>query len=72
MADCVDTMEALLKAMLLAGFGASQNDSCDTADKTLDIRQVKVTDPEGTLKRVYPAKGDLVFDENENIGVECE
>ncbi|XP_055312336.1 leucine-rich repeat-containing protein 47-like [Sitodiplosis mosellana] len=72
MADCVDTMEALLKAMLLAGLGASQNDSCDTTSKTLDIRQVKVTDAEGNLRRVYPAKSDLVIDESENIGVERE
>lgn len=68
--DCVDTMEALLKAMLLAGFGVKQNDSCDTTDKTLDIRQVKITDNEGNLRRVYPAKSDLIFDEIESIAIE--
>lgn len=72
MLDCVETMEALLKAMLVAGLGTSQNDTCDTTSKTLTIRQVKVTDAEGNLRRVYPAKGDLVWDESENIGVERE
>lgn len=63
-------MEALLKAMLMAGFGASQLEQCDT--KQLDIRQVKITDAEGNLRRVYPAKGDLVFESNESIAVERE
>lgn len=72
MIDCVTTMEALLKAMLNAGFGASQNEPCDSTVSILDLRQVKVTDAEGNLRRVYPAKSDLVFDENESIAVERE
>lgn len=72
MGDCIETMEALLKAMLMAGLGASQNESDDTTSKTLEIRQVKVTDSEGNLRRVYPGKGDLIFDENESITVERE
>lgn len=72
MNDCVATMEALLKGMLIAGLGTSQNSSSDTTLNSLDIRQVKVTDFEGNLRRVYPAKSDLVFGENENFIVERE
>ncbi|XP_031621184.1 leucine-rich repeat-containing protein 47-like [Contarinia nasturtii] len=70
--DCVATIEALLKAMLIAGFGTSQNEQCDINVKRLDLRQVKITDAEGYLRRVYPAKGDLIFDANESIAVERE
>lgn len=72
MKDCVATMEALLKAMLVAGFGIVSNEKGDNIEKTLDLRQVKVSDAEGNLRRVYPAKTDLVFDENESIAVERE
>lgn len=72
MGDCVTTIEALLKGMLLAGLGVSQNDASDTTGKTLDIRQVKVTDADGNLRRVYPAKTDLIFDESDSIAVERE
>lgn len=72
MIDCVATIEALLKAMLQSGLGASQNDSSDTTSNTLNVRQVKVTDAEGNLRRVYPAKGDLVFEDMENIVIDRE
>lgn len=72
MIDCVDTMEALLKAMLQSGLGASQNASSDTTIATLDIRQVKITDAEGNLRRVYPAKSDLIINEYDNIAVDRE
>lgn len=70
MIDCVETMEALLKAMLQ--LGASQNASSDTTIATLDIRQVKITDAEGNLRRVYPAKSDLIINETDNIAVDRE
>lgn len=69
MKDCVATMEALLVAMLHAGFGASQNEAGDSVISTLNLRQVKVADADGNLRRVYPAKGDLVFNESEHIAV---
>lgn len=72
MIDCVETMEALLKAMLQSGLGSSQNASSDTTIATLDIRQVKITDAEGNLRRVYPAKSDLIINETDNIAVDRE
>lgn len=65
-------MEALIKGMLNSGLGAGQNSSSDTTLHSLEIRQVKITDSEGNLRRVYPAKDDLVFGENENFVVERE
>lgn len=72
MADCVATIEALLKGMLQSGLGTSQNASSDSTINTLDVRQVKVTDAEGNLRRVYPAKTDLVVSDTENIAVDRE
>lgn len=72
MKDCMATMDALLLAMVHAGLGASQNDSGDATKSTLDVKQVKITDAEGNLRRVFPAKGDLVFDEIEDIAVEIQ
>lgn len=59
-------MEELLKAMLFAGFGVNSNPSDEIAN-VLDLKQVKITDPEGNLRRVYPAKGDLALENDENI-----
>lgn len=70
MKDCVVTMEALLLAMVQGGFGA--NDGGPAGVKILDLRQVKCVDTEGKLRRVFPAKGDLVFDENEMVAVELQ
>lgn len=72
MKDCVATMDALLLAMVQAGLGASQNDSDDANRSTLDVTQVKITDAEGNLRRVFPAKGDLVYDEIEDIAIEIQ
>lgn len=72
MKDCIATMDALLKAMLQGGFGASQNESGDAIINTLDVTQVKITDTEGNLRRVFPAKGDLIFDASESIGIEIQ
>lgn len=68
MKDCTGTMDALLLAMVQGGFGVSTA----TSINTLDLRQVKIEDYEGKLRRVFPAKGDLVFDENELIAVELQ
>lgn len=65
-------MEALLTAMIHSGLGASSNASGDNGVNTLDLCQVKAVDAKENLRRVYPAKGDLVFDETELIAVERE
>lgn len=72
MIDCVTTIEALLKGMLTSGLGVKQNDLSDSTIGSLTIRQVKSTDAEGNLRRVYPAKDDLVFDIDEKIHIERE
>lgn len=72
MGDCLTTMEALLKAMLTSGIGASQNDTSDSVINTLYVRQVKIADVEGNLRRVYPAKADLIFEDIDRIAVERE
>lgn len=69
MTDCRQTIEDLLKEMLLAGFG----NSAEPADHhQLLVQQVKSTDAEGNLRAVYPSKTDLNFDESANIFVERE
>lgn len=72
MKDCVTTMETLLTAMIHSGLGATSKASGDNGINTLEVCQVKVTDADGNLRRVYPAKGDLVFDETEAIAVELQ
>lgn len=62
-------MEALLLAMVQSGFGSATETG---VSPTLDLRQVKIVDDEGQLRRVFPAKGDLVFDENLLIAVELQ
>lgn len=73
MVDCRQTCEELLKEMLLAGFGKqaqlSEDDEDDIVNQ-LTVQQVKITDPEGNLKTVYPSKTDLYFDESANILIE--
>lgn len=70
MKDCMATMEALLLAMVQGGFGV--NDGGPGGVKILDLRQVKIVDGEGHLRRVYPAKGDLLFDASELVAVELQ
>lgn len=69
MKDCMATMKALLLAMVQSGFGAA---GAATGVNTLDLRQVKIVDTEGQLRRVFPAKGDLVFDESELVAIELQ
>lgn len=69
MKDCVATMEALLLAMVQASFSTGGD---ATGIKILDLRQVKIVDTEGNLRRVFPAKGDLVFDDSELVAIELQ
>lgn len=64
------TMEALLLAMVHGGFGGSG--ATATGVSIVDLRQVKIVDNEGKLRRVFPAKGDLVFSEEELVAVEVQ
>lgn len=63
-------MEALLLAMVQAGFGSSG--AVAGGVNILDLRQVKIVDNEGNLRRVFPAKGDLIFNVNELVTVELQ
>lgn len=72
MKDCMATMEALLLAMVQANFGAANAGGGATGIKILDLRQVKIVDTEGNLRRVFPAKGDLVFDDSELVAIELQ
>lgn len=71
MKDCMATMEALLLAMVQGGFGAT-GAAATAGANILDLQQVKIVDTEGKLRRVFPAKGDLVFDANELVAVELQ
>lgn len=71
MKDCMATMEALLLAMVQGGFGINGAGN-DAATKILDLRQVKIVDTQGNLRRVFPAKGDLVYDQSELVAVELQ
>ncbi|XP_074641705.1 leucine-rich repeat-containing protein 47-like [Tubulanus polymorphus] len=63
---CKSVMEALLTGMLNMGCG-SVNKSEETADEEgvqkLTIEQVKILNPEGQLKVVYPSRTDLSGDQ---------
>lgn len=72
MADCRQTIEELLKEILLAGFGGEyESESSEgegvTKGYQLLVQQVKSTDAEGNLRTTYPSKTDLVFDETSNL-----
>lgn len=64
-------MEELLKAMMFAGFGVYESPTDDIIN-VLDVKQVKITDADGNLRRVYPSKSDMQVEEHENIIVERE
>lgn len=66
-ADCRQTMEQLLKSMLLAGFG---RDTDNSGQYILDVTQIKFTDADGNLRTVYPSKTDLVIEKSERIVIE--
>lgn len=68
MNECQTAMQALLYEMLMAKFGATSTDE----QRTLNVQQVKITDPEGNLRSVYPSKTDLQFEEGQAITVRRE
>lgn len=70
MIDCRSTIEELLKGMLFAGFGVTENGSDENSTSVLEVRQMKVTDADGNFRNVYPSKTDLVLEDNENLIVE--
>lgn len=67
MTDCRQTIEQLLKQMLLAGLG---RDADNSGRYILDVTQIKITDADGNLRTVYPSKSDLVVDKSERIAIE--
>lgn len=65
--ECRTAMQELLREMLMANFGASSTEE----HRSLIVQQVKITDPEGNLRSVYPSKTDLQF-EGQAISVQRE
>lgn len=73
MSDCRSAIDALLKEMLIGGFGTGGGDTTnENIQNTLSVQQIKVTDAEGNLRRVYPSKADLEFEDGDAILVERE
>lgn len=73
MIDCRCAIDELLKEMLTGGFGAEGGDAIEeNIENTLCVQQIKVTDDEGNLRRVYPSKTDLEFEDDAAIIVERE
>lgn len=71
MADCRMAMEQLLMSMLIDGFGV-ENSSEENIANVLHLKQIKIVDEEGNLRRVYPSKTDLEFGDNEHILIDRE
>ncbi|GBP89731.1 Leucine-rich repeat-containing protein 47 [Eumeta japonica] len=63
---CKAVMDKLLHELLLLGVG-DEIGSSNTSYHTLTIQQVKVVDPEGNLKNVYPSRTDCVYEGIPNI-----
>lgn len=73
MTDCRSAIDELLKEMLIGGFGAESDDVTEAnIQNMLHVQQIKVTDCEGNLRRVYPSKADLEFEDDAAILVERE
>lgn len=62
---CRTVMDATLQQFLLLGIGGSDNRDYHT----LTVQQVKIVDPEGTLKSVYPSRADCNYEATNNIKV---
>ncbi|CAG9126354.1 unnamed protein product [Plutella xylostella] len=62
---CKTVLDKLLHELLLLGAGAGD----DGEYNTLTVQQVKVVDPEGNLKAVYPSRTDCVFEGEANVKV---
>lgn len=56
---------------MFAGFGVYESPTDDIIN-VLDVKQVKITDADGNLRRVYPSKSDMKVEEHENVIVERE
>lgn len=73
MSDCRSAIDELLKEMLIGGYGTQGGDATEeNIENTLFVQQIKVTDDEGNLRRVYPSKADLEFEDGAAILVERE
>ncbi|OWR55095.1 leucine-rich repeat-containing protein 47-like [Danaus plexippus] len=54
---CKTVMDKLLQECLMLGIGEGDGDF-----HTLTVQQVKIVDPEGNLKSIYPSRTDCVYD----------
>jgi phenylalanyl-tRNA synthetase beta subunit len=61
---CKKVMDDLLVAMLDLGLGEASN-----GQKTLTVQQVRIVNPEGNMKCVYPSKVDLNIHDKPNFKV---
>lgn len=67
---CRQAMQALIKEILMLGI--ADIDISDEHFHNMVIHQVKVVDPEGNLRNVYPSRTDLIFEDDNTIVVERE
>ncbi|KAM3957898.1 leucine-rich repeat-containing protein 47 [Aphomia sociella] len=65
--SCKIVMNKLLQECLLLGIG--DEDQGDTGFHTLTVQQVKIVDPEGNLKSVYPSRTDCIYEDSPNVKV---
>ncbi|GLV37019.1 Phenylalanyl-tRNA synthetase beta-subunit [Carabus blaptoides fortunei] len=56
---CRKVLDALLRETLLLGVGRTAE---DTTHHSLTIQRVKILDPEGNMKAVYPSRADLCLE----------
>lgn len=61
---CKMVMDKILQECLMLGIGADSQDGFHA----LTVQQVKIVDPDGNLKSVYPSRTDCVYDDT-NIKV---
>ncbi|XP_026754962.2 leucine-rich repeat-containing protein 47-like [Galleria mellonella] len=66
LASCKTVMNKLLQECLLLGIG---DDAPDSGYHTLTVQQVKIVDPEGNLKSVYPSRTDCVYEDTPSVKV---
>ncbi|XP_059054836.1 leucine-rich repeat-containing protein 47-like [Achroia grisella] len=64
---CKTVLNKLLQECLLLGIGDDAQEAADY--HTLVVQQVKVVDPEGNLKSVYPSRTDCVYEDSPNVKV---
>ncbi|XP_013184033.2 leucine-rich repeat-containing protein 47 [Amyelois transitella] len=66
--SCKTVMDKLLHESLVLGIGDDPNEP-HAGYHTLTVQQVKVVDPEGNLKSVYPSRTDCVYEDATNVKV---